>query len=396
MSSSQNSKLYQTRQAGMSLVELMVAITLGLFLSYGAVQSFLSGKKAYGMQEAMSRIQETGRLAQEFIGYDIRRAGDYGCNSGDAFAASAADDVTTACTGFNMLNSPSDNRYNFSYAVYGIDNFSGTAPNYLNNPAPVAGTDILVVHVAQDIGVTTAAVPATALGTVNLDTGIGLAASNIVSIGSCAGMRIFQVSAATAAVPGSITAGGSTPGNRCANTNIALPQASQVRVLDTYFYYVGINSTTNRRSLYRQTLSHAQLASPTGSDELLEGVEDMQLMFGLDSDGDKVINSWVTPTSANISNAAWNDWDVGYCTNGGALTTCTASPDTNHDQTKAVRAVRFSLLVASADPVLDAEQKYSYDGNTYYGGNATAGSGDKRLRQIFTSTVAIRSMQQTQ
>lgn len=394
-----HSKLHQKRQAGLSLVELLVAITLGLFLSFGAVQAFLSGKKAYTMQESLSRIQETGRLAQEFINFDIRRAGDYGCSSGEAFAAAGADDVAAACgssTGINMLNTPSDSRYNFSYPVYGYNNITSTTAAYLS-PAPVPTTDVLIMHTGQDIGVLTTAVAAGAtLGTLAVDTNSGIAPGspsyqNVVAVGGCAGMRVFQLSASAATT---LSVGGSTPGNRCTTTTTAFPQASQVRLLDTYYYYVGTNATTGRKSLYRQTLSHVQPNTAVASDEILEGVEDMQVSYGVDTNGDNLIDSWLD--AGSVTTASWNSWDKGYCTNGGTLNTCTVAPTTNQDQTKAVRAVRYSLLIASTSPVLDAEQQYSYNGSTYYGGNATAGSGDKRLRQIFTSTVAIRSMQQTQ
>ena len=62
-------------QQGLSLVELMVAIALGLFLSWGAIQAFLSGKQTYSTQQALSRIQENARLVQDFLGFDIRSDG---------------------------------------------------------------------------------------------------------------------------------------------------------------------------------------------------------------------------------------------------------------------------------------------------------------------------------
>lgn len=62
-------------QKGLSLVELMIAITLGLLLMAGVVQIFLSSKDTYRTQQASSRVQETGRLALEFISKDLRMAG---------------------------------------------------------------------------------------------------------------------------------------------------------------------------------------------------------------------------------------------------------------------------------------------------------------------------------
>lgn len=62
-------------QKGLSLVELMISITLGLLLMTGVTQIFLSSKDTYRTQQASSRVQETGRLALEFISKDLRMAG---------------------------------------------------------------------------------------------------------------------------------------------------------------------------------------------------------------------------------------------------------------------------------------------------------------------------------
>ena len=62
-------------QKGLSLVELMISITLGLLLTVGVTQIFLSSKDTYRNQQASSRVQESGRLALEFINKDLRMAG---------------------------------------------------------------------------------------------------------------------------------------------------------------------------------------------------------------------------------------------------------------------------------------------------------------------------------
>ncbi|HEY7886274.1 MAG TPA: prepilin-type N-terminal cleavage/methylation domain-containing protein, partial [Cellvibrionaceae bacterium] len=71
----------QQAQRGFSLVELMIAITIGLVLMTGVVQMFLSSKTVFSTQQGISRIQETGRMAMEFMAKDIREAGYQGCMS---------------------------------------------------------------------------------------------------------------------------------------------------------------------------------------------------------------------------------------------------------------------------------------------------------------------------
>lgn len=63
------------RQAGFSLVELMISLVLGLIIVGGAVNAFISSKQTYTLQEAMSRVQESGRFALDLMAKDLRLAG---------------------------------------------------------------------------------------------------------------------------------------------------------------------------------------------------------------------------------------------------------------------------------------------------------------------------------
>lgn len=64
------------QQKGMTLIEIMIALLLGVFLLAGVIQIFISSRETYRVQEALSRLQENGRFAMDFIGRDIRMA-DY-------------------------------------------------------------------------------------------------------------------------------------------------------------------------------------------------------------------------------------------------------------------------------------------------------------------------------
>lgn len=62
-------------QTGFSLVELMVAMGLGLVLSAGAVQLLITNRQTAFYQEALSEVQDVGRFAANFIVNDLRKAG---------------------------------------------------------------------------------------------------------------------------------------------------------------------------------------------------------------------------------------------------------------------------------------------------------------------------------
>lgn len=62
-------------QAGLSIVELMISLVLGLLLMAGIIQVFLSSRQTYAANEAMGRMQENGRFALDFIARSARMAG---------------------------------------------------------------------------------------------------------------------------------------------------------------------------------------------------------------------------------------------------------------------------------------------------------------------------------
>jgi len=66
---------HKTRQAGLTLLELMVSLGLGLVLLAGTGTVYLGSRQAYQLQESSARLQEAGRYALETIGRGIRQAG---------------------------------------------------------------------------------------------------------------------------------------------------------------------------------------------------------------------------------------------------------------------------------------------------------------------------------
>jgi prepilin-type N-terminal cleavage/methylation domain-containing protein len=69
------------RQRGFSLIELLVAVGLGLFLMAALVEVLLSGKQSFTAADNLSRLQESGRIATNLIASDLKRTGYMGGNS---------------------------------------------------------------------------------------------------------------------------------------------------------------------------------------------------------------------------------------------------------------------------------------------------------------------------
>lgn len=62
-------------QTGLSLIELMVAVTLGLMITTTLGYILMGSRSTYRTQDANARVQDTGRFALEFIGRQLRAAG---------------------------------------------------------------------------------------------------------------------------------------------------------------------------------------------------------------------------------------------------------------------------------------------------------------------------------
>jgi type IV pilus assembly protein PilW len=67
------------RHHGFSLIELLLALALGVLVVTAIVQLFVSNSASYSLLTGQARLQENGRIALEMIGRTVRQAGFYGC-----------------------------------------------------------------------------------------------------------------------------------------------------------------------------------------------------------------------------------------------------------------------------------------------------------------------------
>ncbi|HXK57222.1 MAG TPA: prepilin-type N-terminal cleavage/methylation domain-containing protein, partial [Gammaproteobacteria bacterium] len=69
------------KQGGMTLIELMVAMSIGLFLIGGALYMYSQSKNTYRASDSLSRLEESARFALDTIEPDIRLARYWGRNA---------------------------------------------------------------------------------------------------------------------------------------------------------------------------------------------------------------------------------------------------------------------------------------------------------------------------
>jgi type IV pilus assembly protein PilW len=273
-------------QTGMTLIEIMISLLIGVFLLAGVITIFLNSKQTYRMQEGISRLQENGRFAMEFISKDVRMAGFRGCNSQAPIT--------------NTLNGPTDFLYDFATGIQGFEATSTTAwtPTLTTAiaaeiPSALGGSDIITIRRADDQSVTVTT-HANGSAVLTLDTSATI--TNLKSAGfltsattpannctiavasNCSQAAVFQVSGIdTTARTLSHSVGGACAAPKNLSADLVSSFAKgQVYPINTITYYVRNNTAVPPQpSLYRRIGLNA-------AEELVEGIEKLEIFYGVD------------------------------------------------------------------------------------------------------------------
>src|SRR5256714_2429106 len=312
------------RAAGLTLVELLVAMTIGLVLIIGATQVYVDSSKAYGINEATARLQENARYALSVLEPDIRMSGYWGLTNvsdgitgiaqpTDAQSALGAPAASTCGVNFPLL---------LGFPVQGTNNaYTATCAA---NSAAMPNADTITVRRHSTITVP----PATASGPLRI-------CSTRTS-----GLLVTDIT-----------------GSFCQGVN------AQINNLIVNLYYVDQSSSqAGVPSLRRKALN----AGPAfQDDEIVPGVEDLQVQYGVDLSG-----------GYGAANGAASE----YLNAGAALTNLL----TNATPPAQIVAVRIWLLVRSDAPESGFTDNRIYE----YGDRLTANGTTGDLANLADSTKA--------
>jgi type IV pilus assembly protein PilW len=341
------------RQNGFSVIELMVAMVISLLLLGGVVTIFISSKGTYERVERLSRTQESGRFALDAIVRDIRSAGYMGCSRPSTWANTLTGATTTLA-------------WNFAEAITGYEFSGGTwspgVPAGLTSLATTAanGSDVLVLRVPTPAASSatlrltdkmSAANSTMSIATVPTGATAPLNVGDVVMLADCHARAVFQISAYTGSsgVIDHATGGTNTPGNASADLGHAFEANSQIVPVRTVAYYIG-QPVGGQPGLWR-------VAGNGAAEELVQGVERMELLFGVDANSDRIADDYVTADL--VGGANWGN----------------------------VISVSVSLLVRSPD-----QYGTERDANTYTLLDKTfTAPSDRYVRQVFISTATLRN-----
>ena len=378
-------------QRGLTLLELLVAITLGLAVITGTIQIYLSTSQTYRTQEALSRIQENGRYALEVLTREIRMATYTGCPPapGQLFA--------------NVLNNPGNNWWSDlgtfrvrEFQQASLQGFSGgdsfpARSDGTSSTQRVAGTEALIVisgsnrsysidsHDSDSVNsqFTLSSLHDLEEGDIFL-----VCDSNQISIAQVTDTpagNTFEHKKDAGSDPDNCTGllGSPDPAavvdpnaiDICADAvEYTFGSNAILTRLTPLAFYIGVSTSGDSRSLFRTRLTvNSSGEAVTTTQELIEHVEDMRVLYGVDTGPpDEQINDYVE--AADVT-----DW-------------------------RNVLSLRLDLLLASPPGIRVINEAQTvffppegFDSNDDLVSGIPLDFDDGRLRQAFSTTIGLRN-----
>jgi len=384
MIQSKDRGMFMKRMQGLTLIETMVAITISLILLSGAITLFINNKVTYETNDNLSRLQENARFAIEFLIDDLRMAGYFGCRNltviedppGTFKTESHENNIITGPAGFgdledivNPLEGLNDKENGFEWEP--SDNTQDVDANILD------GTDAVTI---RHLSGTNLVETANTAGQFTLEDVTGIAVDDLVAVSHCGGADLFPVTGVSA---GTDQISHPTLSREYdSNGDVDDPANPIVSTFVAVRYYVGTDADGNP-ALFREVLGTG-VDPVSDHQQLIEGVESMHILYGLDTTNNNIPDTYVpadhaalNPLTAGAAMAAWSN----------------------------VVAVRLALLMRTNRPYGDANDAVT-DGNgkiVYQLNDATFTVPDDVInvpdddtarrykRRVFTTTVLLRN-----
>ena len=304
----------RTTQKGFSLVELMVALVLGLVIVGGVINIFLSNQQAFRTNDQLGRLQENARISFEQMAREIRQAGGNACGvaGNPSLVAGTAADWTTDWKAAGAIQGFDGNE-----DATGIVDTS-TADNErvdTTDAIKLLGGNLGEAHLFTSPAATDFVLPA----------GHGLADGLFLACDT-----------ATAIIGAGIASPTSFTGVQMAGNTADLSDGGFIAPYSAGFWYIG-NNVRGGRSLFRTGVG----TGSAGPVEIAEGVTDMQIAYLLRPKPTDPDTAPAAPDSAWLDASALT-WNTGT---GGAATGWIDDPDNANNPTKEVVAVRLTLTL---------------------------------------------------
>lgn len=343
---------FGARELGVSLIETMIALTIGLLIIVAIYSVFFKSREGGVLSEDMARIQEGGRVAMDVIATDLRMAAFAGCGKMPLDPATAAIIKIGADTGID---------YNAYRQGVWVRRYGGET-GFVNKAGLVGrtNTDVMTVFGVSSESASLAAAMDPASKKIQLSAGNslgGVSNGNILLIASCGTTSPPPADFFKATAVSGTTLGSTTP----LTINYGADAAVYRYVSASYYLRDAEDPSGNPRldpagnrivSLFR---TDAQ-----GPVELVESVDAFRVCLGVDADENGTVDSYKT---AEVPGSV--DWDRVISVQVDMLVSSIAT-----DVLPEAQLQKFSLC-------LDATPSFSVT--------------DRKFRKLFSTSVALRN-----
>lgn len=267
---------------GFTLIELMVAMVLGLVIVGGATGVILANRESYRTNEALSQVQESARTAFELLARDVREAGISGCDSSGRMA--------------NVLRTNGGTAWWQTWV--GIEGYDAgevnpAVPTSTTRAERVAGTDSIILQGIQGTGLTVESHNAAAANFKINAASTDLVDNDVLVLcdfDHAAMVQVTSYNSNNVTVVHNTGGGAATPGNcskglgyptdcdTATGNPYAFARNSQVSRLAASTWYIGNNDRAGEggRSLYRRRMGAGAVVQV---EEVVAGVSNMELSY---------------------------------------------------------------------------------------------------------------------
>lgn len=262
------------REKGFTLIEMMVSLFIGGLILGGVMFTYIGMKVTTKDTMTIGELQESGRLAINIMQRDIEQVGFWGTYYDDSFTAANTQSLSNpggdCFEGLNNGSFPDLASTSNFRTIYAKEASSNSELNCVSKP--IAGTDILQIKFLQGEQLT-----------------VDGATNDTQS-----GENYFIAQQESAEFTRGVVGAGSL------NVNATVwPYSHHVYYLAEQTYMVN-NKSLTVPALMRKRLSGANLKAET----IMEGVENMRFVFGLDTDSDSRVDSY-----RSINDMQHSDWE---------------------------------------------------------------------------------------
>ena len=266
-------------QRGFTLIELMISLVIGLLLSAAIVKIYVDTSQIYKFQNAVSEVQENGRFASAFLRRATRLAGNFGCDATQDVVSTSG--IPPAHLGFVT-----------GAKAQPIGGGEG------GGVAGVSGenSDELILRGSTGGGVRLTANPANAAADLTVEANSGIDDGNTFGvISNCETTEIFKINDV-----GNSAASDTIDFDGTLGVIYTTEKGTRVQEVEVVHYCIGQaeawTALNNLMALRRLINPGAGQTCPNNGEELVEGIQNLQVRYGVDTDtpADDFANRYVT------------------------------------------------------------------------------------------------------